>query len=573
MEEDRVHQVCLEVLKQSYRRLYFELRFLEQALFRLLPEENERIYFGSDGEKLYYDREYLLKRYLQAPEAVSCDYLHTVIHCLYQHPFQAEQQEGEYWNLASDIAVTDVLGEMEVPWLLAQIPRECFEIVDQIKSEIPIMSSSHIAAYLQSAFFREEKLFGYQYVELAELFQRDSHARWNGGRKEASRKKSGDGEEKSRENAEESGEGTEREKEEKSREGTEREREEKSREGTERGKEEESGEGSGLQEGKSEEGSEPQEKKSGEKTERGKEEESGEGIERETEEESGEGSGLVAKDEDDGKPGAEKGGASESGENIVGAGGGRNERETESRFQRLSTEWKETAEGVAMNARSFSRGQGKMPGSMLLAIQRLTREQYDYAEFLRKFAVMNERMKINMDEFDYSYYLYGLRALGNIPLIEPLEYKEEKQIREFVIVIDTSGSCSGELVGRFLNKTYNILSQMECFADQIILHIIQCDAKVQEDVRIDSLEHMEEYITGMQLRGGGGTDFRPAFAYVEELCESGEFKRLCGLLYFTDGYGTFPGRPPDYKTAFVFVERDDDVRVPPWAMRIYLERV
>ena len=75
----------------------------------------------------------------------------------------------------------------------------------------------------------------------------------------------------------------------------------------------------------------------------------------------------------------------------------------------------------------------------------------------------------------------------------------------------------------------------------------------------------------MELKGGGGTDFRPAFVYVDELRGSGEFKRLCGMLYFTDGYGTFPERPPDYKTAFVFVEREDAVRVPPWAMCIYLD--
>lgn len=37
-------------------------------------------------------------------------------------------------------------------------------------------------------------------------------------------------------------------------------------------------------------------------------------------------------------------------------------------------------------------------------------------------------------------------------LIEPLEYKEDKVIKDFVIAIDTSGSCAGELVKKFLNK-------------------------------------------------------------------------------------------------------------------------
>ena len=57
MDEDKKRRICLEVLKQGYRKIYFELRFLEQALFRLIPEEKEEIFFGSDGEKLYYGRE------------------------------------------------------------------------------------------------------------------------------------------------------------------------------------------------------------------------------------------------------------------------------------------------------------------------------------------------------------------------------------------------------------------------------------------------------------------------------------------------------------------------------------
>lgn len=480
MDEDKKRRICLEVLKQGYRKIYFELRFLEQALFRLIPEEKEEIFFGSDGEKLYYGREYLLTRYLQSPEAVSCDYLHTVIHCLYQHPFQVCGWEGRYWNLAADIAVADVLSEIDVAWISLQIPRECLEIADRIRQEVPVMSAFYIAVFLRNDFSEMESLYGYSFGELEELFRRDSHACWKNRQEE---------------------------------------------------------------EGKAE----PEESMAGEKADEAEPEESVAGGEA-SETELG---------------------------NTAGGNGGR--ADTGRRWQdlkkqsRLSEEWKEIGETVALNADSFSKGQGKVPGSMLLTIQRLTREQYDYAEFLRKFAVMNERKKVNMEEFDYTYYLYGLHLLGKIPLIEPLEYKEELQIREFVIVIDTSGSCSGDLVEKFLNKTYNILSQMKCFAQRIVLHIIQCDAAVQDDVRIECAEHMEEYIAGMELRGGGGTDFRPAFAYVEELRGSGEFKRLCGMLYFTDGYGTFPERPPDYKTAFVFVKREDAVWVPPWAMRIYLD--
>ena len=89
---------------------------------------------------------------------------------------------------------------------------------------------------------------------------------------------------------------------------------------------------------------------------------------------------------------------------------------------------------------------------------------------------MGEAMRVNDDEFDYIYYTYGLKLYKKLPLIEPLEYKEIKAVKEFVIAIDTSASTSGELVQRFVQKTYNILKQEESFFTKIKLHIIQCDA-------------------------------------------------------------------------------------------------
>ena len=76
----------------------------------------------------------------------------------------------------------------------------------------------------------------------------------------------------------------------------------------------------------------------------------------------------------------------------------------------------------------------------------------------------------------------------------------------------------------------------------------------------------------LELFGEGGTDFRPAFAYVEELMRKQELTRLKGLLYFTDGKGIYPQKMPPYETAFLFLEEDyEDVDVPPWAMKLILE--
>ena len=86
-------------------------------------------------------------------------------------------------------------------------------------------------------------------------------------------------------------------------------------------------------------------------------------------------------------------------------------------------------------------------------------ERGDYREILRSLSSWREDARINQEEFQYSWYVYGLQVYGNLPLIEPLEYSEERKISDLVIVLDTSGSCEKELVQIFLEETRGILEQ------------------------------------------------------------------------------------------------------------------
>ncbi len=90
--------------------------------------------------------------------------------------------------------------------------------------------------------------------------------------------------------------------------------------------------------------------------------------------------------------------------------------------------------------------------SMLEQIQVENRERYDYRHFLQRFSVLREEMQVDPDSFDYIFYTYGLSLYGNMPLVEPLESKEVSRIEDFVVVIDTSMSCSGDLVRCFWRK-------------------------------------------------------------------------------------------------------------------------
>ena len=234
-------------------------------------------------------------------------------------------------------------------------------------------------------------------------------------------------------------------------------------------------------------------------------------------------------------------------------------------------EWKQVSNAIQLDVEAFSKYQDTMPGSAIENIKQIFREKKSYRDFLKKFVTTREEMQVNQEEFDYIYYTYGLDLYGDLPLIEPLEYQEMNKIREFVIAIDTSGSCQGHVVQSFLNKTYTILKDCDSFFSRMNVRIMQCDCEVHSDICITSDREFEEYIRRMQIQGYGGTDFRPVFSRVNELIRKKEIGKLQGLIYFTDGLGTYPGAMPEYPPAFLILEDENEKpKVPAWAMKLIL---
>ena len=193
-----------------------------------------------------------------------------------------------------------------------------------------------------------------------------------------------------------------------------------------------------------------------------------------------------------------------------------------------------------------------------------------YKDFLRKFTVLKEELHCDYDEFDLNYYSYGLRLYKNMPLIEPLESREVTKISEFVIVIDTSYSTNGPLVQKFLEETFQIIQERDSFFHKSQIRIIQCDNQVHSDTIIKEQRDIPKLLHNFELIGGGGTDFRPAFSYINKLLENGEFQNLKSVLYFTDGKGIYPAKRPPYETAFLFLEEEEHPDVPAWAMKLIL---
>ncbi len=230
--------------------------------------------------------------------------------------------------------------------------------------------------------------------------------------------------------------------------------------------------------------------------------------------------------------------------------------------QNLKNSWKQKA--IQSSLQNKNQMDGKEEGSYSWQIK-MAESKRSYREFLKKFMVLKEEVKINEDEYDLSYYTYGLRLYKNLPLIEPIETKEERKIPELVIVLDTSYSTSGNLIKNFLKETSAILKSNVFFSNSKI-HIIQCDNRVQDHKILTSFDQMDEFLESFTVIGGNGTDFRPVFDYVNECMEQGICKEVSALLYFTDGKGIYPKRRPNYKCAFLFLEDYDRNLVPTWAI-------
>lgn len=233
-----------------------------------------------------------------------------------------------------------------------------------------------------------------------------------------------------------------------------------------------------------------------------------------------------------------------------------------------SSEWRELAQQAMAEVEGFIRKNDGTTDAFISILRIRNRKRHDYRTFLRRFMTGRPSVRESMEEFDPIYYTYGLRNYGNIPLIDSLESSDDRRVEEFVIAIDTSGSTMRGPVIAFLEEAYAVLRQCRV-GRGVDLHIIQCDEIVRKNDVIRSKSDLRRLISNFQLVGGKGTDFRPVFRYVDALLEGGEFEDLKGLMYFTDGFGTYPEKRPRYDTAFVFCDdRYLDHDVPPWAMRL-----
>lgn len=462
-------QLAREILRLARSTLLIHLRFMEPALVRLAANGDESITaeLATDGRYLYYNSIHVCRLFKRARELPARDYLHVTLHCVFRHLFVGRKLIGDLWDLACDIAVENLINELDIKSLYCERQEKQRWLIEKLREAMPRLTAERIYHWLI-----EQDLPPQEVGRIRGYFYADDHRVWHNPPEMASGT-GGDTQDK--------GSG---------------------------GEKPDIGDAPGgsdelppPEDGDGEEQSARGGRATGEKRDHG--DDSGEGM----------------PDSENSQPGEKK---------------ALSPQETE----RL---WKDISERIEVDLDTASSSYGENAGGFIAALREVNREKVDYAAFLRRFAVLGENIQVNDDEFDYIFYTYGMKLYGKMPLIEPLEYKEVKLVREFVVALDTSESVAGSLVQSFVTKTWNILKQTESFFTKVNIHILQCGARVEEDAKIRDQDEFNAYMQHMVLRGFGGTDFRPVFEHVDALIKQHEFANLKGLIYSPTA--TVPSRP------------------------------
>lgn len=106
---------------------------------------------------------------------------------------------------------------------------------------------------------------------------------------------------------------------------------------------------------------------------------------------------------------------------------------------------------------------------------------------------------------------------------------------DVVVGSDTSGSVSAEEISMAYAEIAGIMEQLRPKR----LFVLWCDAKVHQ---VDVLEDAGDLANIPVPKGGGGTSFVPVFEWIAEQDDL----QLDGLIFLTDGFGTFCPTPPNY---------------------------
>jgi len=203
---------------------------------------------------------------------------------------------------------------------------------------------------------------------------------------------------------------------------------------------------------------------------------------------------------------------------------------------------KEAIEKAIAVILEMQKQRGDLPANLKRLIKDLTTPKISWKKMLQGMIV---RARDGLE--DISRIRHNTRRdYDNDVIIPETVYRK---LDEVVIVLDTSGSISQKELVDFVSE----LQTMEHIVDSYT--VITTDAEVHEVVKVKDLR---ELLNKIKFEGGGGTDFRDVFEKV---------KKCNTMIFFTDGYATYPEDPPRYPVLWILTK---DNEKPPWGNVAYI---
>ncbi len=194
-------------------------------------------------------------------------------------------------------------------------------------------------------------------------------------------------------------------------------------------------------------------------------------------------------------------------------------------------------------------------------------DQWDYAANLAR-EVANKKSstplgmerfakKIKTNNIDWKFELYNAinRHMRNNYAFMPPNKKHiyrgvalpslASDTLSLIVAIDTSGSIKEDVLGAFIGEFKSIMQNFPSVSIELLI----ADAKVHSHYSFIGGDKMD-----FALKGGGGTDYRPVFEYIDANLPMSSM-----LLYFTDGEGIFPRIPPAYEVIWALSQRKNKI--------------
>lgn len=206
--------------------------------------------------------------------------------------------------------------------------------------------------------------------------------------------------------------------------------------------------------------------------------------------------------------------------------------------EELAEQWKNRLTAAAQAARQA----GKLSQSMMRWVDGLLAPSLPWRALLARFFAINQRD-------DYSWRRPSRRE-G-----DALLPRLSSEGIEVVAAIDTSGSISDDELREFVTELDALKGQVRARVT-----LLACDNRIADNAPWE-FEPWDTMQLPAEIEGGGGTDFRPVFDWVEH-----ENRNPNMLVYFTDAEGDFPKTPPNYPVIWLVKGKG----AVPWGERVQL---